>query len=417
MVPIITTEFSVAKQTVLLLGNYRLSLAIARQLGKAGHRVIAGGARDGVIARCKYVERVWDHPSMFKNEKVFLAALDELLAERPDVSMIMPVSEIVLLKLVKMVEQLPIPLAAASRETVELCCDKGKMAVLAAELDVPQAAFAIADSMEALVEAGEQVGYPCVARPNDGRNYDVKAYFINSRQHLHFVFKEWPSWHDSLLVQARVRGSRYNRYFVADKGVVVDSLDVRIERTDRPDGSGYAVEGVSVPSVSGLDVPTQRLIENLEYSGVGCAQYLIDEARGQISFLELNPRIGGNYAFPHALGLDLVTPLMAMALNQPLVKSNALPDRAVSKRFVWLYGDVIGFMSALHGREIGVRGALRWMLKSISGQVRADNHLTFERGDLGPSKWFAKRVGEAALAMTWDFLRLVKRKLSSVLRL
>ncbi|MCX2980955.1 hypothetical protein EYC98_08775 [Halieaceae bacterium IMCC14734] len=414
---IITTQPSVAKQTVLLLGNYRLSLAIARQLGKAGHRVVAGGARDGVIARCIYVERVWDHPSMFKNERVFLAALDELLAECPDISMIMPVSEVALLKLVKMRDQLPRPLAAVSRETVDTCCDKGKMALLAAELDVPQAPFATVDSMEALVLAGEQVGYPCVARPNDGRNYDVKAYFINNRQHLHRLFPEWPSWHESLLVQAHAKGPRYNRYFVADEGVILDSLDVKIERTDRADGSGYAVEGVSVEPVNALDAPCQRLIEKLEYSGVGCIQYLIDERRGRISFLEINPRIGGNYAFPNACGLDLVTPMMALALGIPLASSEPASAHTFNKRFIWLYGDLIGLMSSVYKREMGLRSALGWLFKSGRGLLRADTHLTFERSDLGPSKWFAKRIGEALLVIAWDLARYVKRKIASVLRL
>ena len=39
-----------------------------------------------VVASCRYVESAWDHPSLYKNAKAFLAALDELLEQtlRPE---------------------------------------------------------------------------------------------------------------------------------------------------------------------------------------------------------------------------------------------------------------------------------------------------------------------------------------------
>ena len=404
-------------ETVLLLGNYRVSIVIARQLGRAGYSVIVGGGTDSVVARCRYVESVWDHPSLFKNSKAFLAALDELLEQRPDISVILPVAEPSLLRLVKLSQQLPIPLAAVDRANVELCCDKGRMVELAAELEVPQAPCAVANNMAELVEVIEQIGYPCVARPNDGRNYEVKAYFIEDHADFLRMFPEWPRGHKSLLVQAHAYGPRYNRYFVADQGVILDSLDVRIVRTDRSDGSGYAVEGVSMAPVPEMDEPSRKLLEHLQYTGVGCVQFLLDERTRQLSFLEINPRIGGNYSFAQRCGLDLVTPLLNLAQDRPLGETAAPGTHDLGKRYQWLYGDLIGLLGSIYKREIGVVEAVSWFFKSGRALVRADAHLTWDRDDPGPTKWFARRLVEAALVILWDLARYVRRRIKSVLRL
>lgn len=410
----ITDIVSARPGTVLLLGNYRVSLVIARQLGAAGHRIVAGGSPGDLIASCRHVETVWKHPTPFKNPKVFLSSLDELLAARPDISVILPVSEPYLQQLVKLEQQLPLPLAAVQRETVETCGDKGEMARIADSLGVPQAPFALADSLESLHAACRQVQYPCVARPNDDGSYEVKAYFIHNEEHLAQLFPVWPDEHSSLLVQAHARGPRFNRYFVASQGAIVDSLDVKVLRTDRPDGSGYAVEGMSVPPLPVIDEPSARLVSHLHYSGVGCIQYLFDQRSGSVSFLEINPRIGGNYAFVHGCGLDLVSPLLTLATRGEIVVTE-VGAHQLQRRYLWLYGDLIGLMGSLHRREIGVRGAFRWSLQTVKALLHRPLHLTWDRQDLGPSKWFASRLSSALLVMLWDTARYLKRRLRALL--
>jgi predicted ATP-grasp superfamily ATP-dependent carboligase len=407
-------------ETVLLLGNYRLSLAIARQLGRAGHTVIAGvsspNASTDSVKKSRYVDQVWSHPDMFRSDKLFLASLLQFLAQHPQVSVILPVSELSLLKLTKLADKIPIPLAAVDRATIETCCDKGKMAQIAADLDVPQARFAIAGNLEELHAAAEEVGYPCVARPNDGRNYGVKAYFLENMERMEEVFPHWPDHHESLLVQAHAKGPRYNRYFLAEEGRVYNSLDVRIARTDRADGSGYAIEGVSMPPHPGLDTPSNALVQRLNYTGVGCIQYLVDEDSGQFSFLELNPRLGGNYAFPNYCGLDLVLPMLALAKNQPLGPWKSPGNYALNKRFHWLYGDLIGLMGSVYKREIGLRDALGWSLETCRALVRADTHLTLDWRDLKPSLLYVNLLIEALMVLGWDIARFFKRRLAGLLR-
>ncbi len=404
------------RETVLLLGNYRLSLAVARQLGDAGHGVIVGS--DGVIsvAKSRHVEAVWHHPDIFDNGKEFLIALKQFLSDHPQVSILLPVSELYLLKLLKIANKIPIPMAAVDRQTVETCCDKGRMAQLAADLDIPQAPFALADNWDDLLAAAKSVGFPCVARPNDGRNYKVKAYFLNSMDHLHNVFPHWPDGHTSLLVQAHAAGLRYNRYFVAESGTVLNYIDVRINRTDRVDGSGYAVEGISLAPMTILHTPSERLVKSLNYTGIGCIQYLVDERLQQASFLEINPRLGGNYAFPHWCGFDQVQPLLAMARGKSLTPCKTRANYKLNKRYIWLYGDIIGLMKAINSRQVGPRGALSWFAKMCRALLRADMHLTLDWRDIKPSLWYASRVIEAFIALSWNLAQALLRRIRSTLK-
>ena len=61
------------------MGNYRLSLVIARQLHEAGYGVIAGAPASSLIGASRYVDLCWDHPFLEKNPKVFLDSLDALI--------------------------------------------------------------------------------------------------------------------------------------------------------------------------------------------------------------------------------------------------------------------------------------------------------------------------------------------------
>jgi len=408
------------RETVLLLGNYRLSLSIARQLDDAGYAVIVGSTSSSSVTnsveRSRHVDQVWHHPDMFINEIIFLTSLRGFLAECPQISLILPVSEFSVLKLIKLQGRIPVPIVTVDQHTVKTCCDKGAMAQTARDLGVPQAPFVLAENLAELRAAGGEVGYPCVVRPNDGRNYGIKAYFLQDAQDMEEVFPQWPDEHVSLLVQAHAKGHRYNRYFLAQKGKILSSLDVKIARTDRVDGSGYAVEGVSVPASPALDAPSNSLVERLDYTGAGCIQYLLDEGSGQLSFLEINPRLGGNYAFPYYCGLDLVLPMLALAKNQPLTPWETTGPYSLNKRFIWLYGDLVGMMGSVYKREIGPRRALLWLLKTCRAVLRADTHLTLDWRDPRPSLWYANLLAEAFIVLLWDAARFLKRQLASVLR-
>jgi predicted ATP-grasp superfamily ATP-dependent carboligase len=404
-------------ETILLLGNYRPSLPVARQLGRAGHTVIVGRSYSTAVEKSRYVSEIWRHCDMHGNTRKFLAQLRHYLTENPQISLIFPISENCLTTLITHTDKITRPIVSVHPGTVKKCLDKGKMAQLADTINVPQAAFAIAANQKELVLAGEKVGFPCVARPNDGRMHSVKAYYLHDSRQMAELFPSWPAEHSSLLVQALVRGPRYNRYFVAHEGRTLQYVDVRISRTDRVNGSGYAVEGMTVTPPDSLSEASDKLIQKLGYSGVGCIQFMVDEAHEQISFLEINPRLGGNYAFPLYCGLDLVTPMLALARNMPLEAWVTPCSYRKGIRYTWLYGDFLGLISSLSKGEVGPLSSVRWCASMCLSLARADMHLTLDWHDKRPSLYYLQRVAEALPALAANLMRRAAKKLSEIFTL
>ena len=81
-----------------------------------------------------------------------------------------------------------------------------------------------------------------------------------------------------------------------------------------------------------------RRAEALGYHGTGSAQFLLDKATGDITFLEINPRLGANSKL-----VESVLPYVSWFVD--LVEGEKLPDRPDpwaykrGQRFVWLKGE------------------------------------------------------------------------------
>ena len=83
------------RHSILVLGAYRQSLAIARSLGKR-HQVILGSATaDSYISKSRFVSRTWIHPALDPAKPcAFLNRLNQLVDEQPNIKLIFPVGDI-----------------------------------------------------------------------------------------------------------------------------------------------------------------------------------------------------------------------------------------------------------------------------------------------------------------------------------
>src|SRR4029077_15542166 len=80
--------------SVLLLGNYRPTISLVRTLKPLGYRVIVGlGGGEGGAQYSRIVDECSDHPPRDGGGDLFLAALNSLLVNRPDITVVLPVAE------------------------------------------------------------------------------------------------------------------------------------------------------------------------------------------------------------------------------------------------------------------------------------------------------------------------------------
>jgi predicted ATP-grasp superfamily ATP-dependent carboligase len=385
---------------VLVLGNYRPTLTVVRTLGRDGFNVVLGRGHDpeGSAQYSRHVREIWDHPPLDGQGKPnFLTALSRLLVRRGDIQILYPTSEDMALWLADNADRLPrkVLIASPPPSLVRICLDKLRMAEFARLESVPCQPFAAAGSLRELEAAAGRIGYPLVVRPLDHlqRIGTRKAVIVETADDLAKAMPAWPEGHARLLVQRFATGERWNVYFAAQDGEVLRSLEVRAVRTDKLDGTGLSVEGEIVRAPVPLPEYVARLARCLHYTGIGCAQFLVDPATKDVSFLEINPRIAGHHRCTEMMGMDLTRLAIRLAgtMAADEARGSLSPERPI--RFCWTYGDLGGLKAAVAAREIGPLRAMLWLGRAAIGFARADFHVTWDAKDPWPTLiLFAKRM-------------------------
>jgi len=376
---------------VLLLGDYRQTLTVLRSLSRAGYRTVVGYEdMPGATARSRHTDALWHHPPMEpQSADQFFAALSDCLAANPDIRCVFPIGEPQISYLMKHRHQLPDSVAYAmpSRPSFAACLDKVGMFAQLRNLDIPCANYRTFDDRSGFISAIEAVGLPCVVKPQTEQELILgsKALVLRDRSNLEKVLGHWPGGRLPCIVQSYVEGPRHNVYFFAERGVRRASVEVTIERTDRLDGTGYAVEGRSVVSDPVLIEYTDRLIRRLEYTGAGCAQFLVDQEQERTTFLEVNARLGANFAIAYHCGLDLPKWWVESALGHSSAINANPPTEDV--HYAWLYGDLQGWKRALLSREASLNELVTWLYQMIRSSIRTDVHVTWDRRDPLPAVW------------------------------
>lgn len=367
---------------ILVLGDHRQALAVARSLHRAGYRVIAGrDARRTLLERSRCVAEVWEHPSVH-DRVAWTGALEAFCAARRDVGAVFPVGVEEIELISPLASRLPVLVVAAGASALAVCRSKRALLALADSLHVPTGKWAVVRDRAALLPALERVGLPAVVKPDrHGEAQGFKAAILERHADAALLADRIPFPACGWVLQHLARGSRRNVYFVARKGVLLGLAQLRILRTDRPDGTGLAVEGLSVNPDPALVEWTTALARALDYTGAGCAQFMVDPSTPAVSFLEINARLGANCAAPCACGLDLprlfVEALLGTAATQGPAK--------IGRRYAWFEGDFHGLASCLQSHRIGWGAASAWLLRAILAQLRAEDQIVFSWRDPLPT--------------------------------
>lgn len=367
---------------ILVLGDHRQALAIARSLHRAGYRVIAGrDARRSLLERSRCVAEVWQHPSV-QDRVAWTEALRAFCAARRDVGAVFPVGAEEIELTSPLAAKLPVLVVAAGSPALAVCRSKRELLALADSVHVPTQAWAVVRDRAALLPAIERVGLPAVVKPNLGdKRHEFKAVILERRADAARVADciSFPA--GGFVLQHLAPGARHNVYFLARRGVLLGFAQVRILRTDCPDGTGLAVEGLSVSPKPALVEWTSALARALDYTGAGCAQFMVDASTKAVSFLEINARLGANCAAPCACGLDLPRLFLDVLLDTAAPQGPA----EVGRRYAWLEGDFHGLVSCLRSGRIGWKAASVWLLRAIMALLRARDHIVFSWRDPLPT--------------------------------
>ncbi len=390
---------------VLVLGDHRQSLTVARSLHRAGYHVIAGRpGRRTILERSRCVAAAWDHPPL-SQPGAWAEALETFCAEHQEIGVVFPVGDAEIDLTAPLATRLPVPVVVAAPATLAVCRSKRALLALAADAGVPTQAWEAVDFPGALAPALRRVGAPAALKP-DLQAEDVvgfKATIVRSEADAQRLADRTPFPTCGFVLQRLARGPRHNVYFVAREGRLLGHAEVRILRTDRPDGTGLAVEGESVAPSPALLAWTRALAAHLSYTGAGCAQFVVDDAAASACFLEINARLGANCAAVCACNLDLprlfVEAILGVAEEQPPAE--------IGRRYAWLDGDLYGLARALGSGSVRWTAAPAWLARAAAAQLRAHDHITWSWRDPLPTVAIFGRLLRAVLGLIrrWLFPR------------
>lgn len=366
---------------VLVLGDYRQSLTIARSLASRGDTVVAaiGPGHLSHLGKSSAVEERWRTDLEVEDPGFGVAVRGAIDAYSIDV--VFPVGDREIAWMAANEEQFSVPVAYAGPTTTRECQDKPALLAMCDEVGVGRSASRVVETLAGLRDVIADLGLPAIVKSNDPlmRVRGRKGVVLRGLTDVEESFSNWPVDHESLIVQRYVDGPRHNLYFVAERGEIRGLGEVEILRTDAVDGTGYAVDGRTVRPHPTLLAETERLVAELKYHGVGCTQFLVAPG-GETCFLELNPRLGANFAVVDRAGLRLARHAVDIALERPV---ESVTTR-VGVRYAWTVGDLEGLVVAIRRREVGFGGAVRWVGRALRTMVGADVHVTWSWADPRP---------------------------------
>jgi predicted ATP-grasp superfamily ATP-dependent carboligase len=406
-------------ETVLLTGNFRQTIAVVRSLARAGHRVVIGRDQERAFTEfSRFTSAVWPCESADRDR--FYARVGEFIQACDRKPILFPVGEFSLERFAVAQERFDAvsTVVMPGREVVERCLDKTALNELALSLGVrlpPTAPFVSRADWEA---RAREFGYPCVIKRKSSFTLveGKKALILENEQALarYLGSDDAAIEPESLILQKYVRGRRHNCHFAAVDGEVIAYFEQKVLRTDAWDGTGYGVEGVSVEPTAEMQRWTEMLARKLGYTGVGCTQFLVDQDEDLGFFLELNPRLDATCALPGYSGYDF--PLLAVECAQYRNGNGIRPvaprsDYPAGVRVHWLLGDLLGWMHAVHHREITPREAIRWLRCTVRAFFSHRRHLTWSWSDPLPTLvLYRQHAGEVFRNLFGGFARELRRR-------
>ena len=377
-----------SKHTVLLIGDARMAFPVAKAAAKAGHTIHAGvSIYSNYLEWSRYVSKSFRHAPLEPGTDEALPAILDWLEQHPEIDTIQSVSEAGLRFLTRHrgLFESRARLAMAKPEAIKIASNKEAMFALCEDLDVPMAAWQRVHSLDDLKEKITDIGYPLIIKPSvvDAPLFGRKALLIDTADDLEKLFPDWPKEHPSLLVQRRVRGDRHSVVFSAKSGVLLKAVQIHALRTHLSDGTGYTTLGETVAPHPAVRSATEAIVKQLDYSGTGCTQFMINSDQDDLTFMELNPRVS-LARIAEAAGVPHSVLAIAIAHDEPVSVQGDPWMTKQGVRYVWTKGDLNRVMSDMKRGDVPL-GSVCTHLAQILVDARYKNHAVFDVFDPLPA--------------------------------
>lgn len=321
-----------AAETSIVLGvETQIGLAIVRELGRAGVRVVAITTDAGSVgAASRHVDRVVCVTTLRSADTV--RAVNEIAARHGRCSLI-TVSEANLHWLLQVQGDFDaavrpaLPPAAA----FAVATDKDRTLRVAAGLgiDVPVTAQPL--SFDELAAIAARFRYPAVLKWGTAGGHDLaalldryglehlKAEYVYSADELLAVGRRYAPLGCYPLIQEYCAGQGFGQFFFMHGGAAVRRFQhVRVAEWPPEGGFSSVCDAVPLSEHARLQERSIALLQAIGWDGVAMVEYRVDLARGRAVLMEINGRFWGSFPLAYHAGAGFALFAHRAALGLPL---------------------------------------------------------------------------------------------------
>ncbi len=334
-------------KAIVLDGEQRAALAVARSLGSHGVPVAVGSERGPCLASAtRYCSESFFYPSPAEDPDGFRVSLLKFLGKSGS-SVLFPITDVTLSEVLMHRGHFPegtvVPFETFGKYTA--LSDKANLIRIATELEVPVPDTLLSadhESREILLNKAAGFGFPLVVKPSFSRIRteegwkNAKIHYARDPDNLREIlsldtFRKYP-----FLIQKRIFGPGTGVFLLMKDGEVMAKFAHRRIR-EKPPSGGVSVLSESVEFPKEAGEAAMRILGKVRWTGVAMVEFKEDRETGITRLLEVNARFWGSLQLAVSSGVDFPYMLYRMAMGEPVEKDSPY---SVGVRSRWELGDL-----------------------------------------------------------------------------
>ena len=308
----------------------RVGYNILKSLYNRGLKVVVGDtSKINICSMSHYCAGSFVYADPFEREDEFIEDLRSAIDKyKPQV--LIPTHDESLI-IAKNIERLP----SNVKYAIDSYTNQYKLSDKLTSTDI---AMSVGVPTPTVIDNGVISNYPVVIKTRFG-NSAKGVFIVNSDVEVNKLLRRYR--HDDIIIEEFFKGRdysvdcvKYNNFFTA---ATYKSLVTKTE------GGGTTTQR-EIVSMPHLEEYSRKILDSVNYMGVCGIDFKVNEATGEVAFIEVNARYTGGLATQIAAGFDIPW------IHYCLVTSGSFEDSInvrIGTKTKWILGDVITFVGRL----------------------------------------------------------------------
>lgn len=356
--------------TAIVLGLSETGLGVGRSLGRKGINVIGLDFKKNIGFYSRHTKALLcPHP--LKEEKQFIELLLHIAKKQKEKIALFITADDFLISISRNRKILSeyILMNISPENLIESIADKYKQYKITHDAGVQVPKTFLPNNLDEVDKLKQELAYPVFVKAQEVTSWwdkikgGKKGFFIINPQELMDTFRMIFEVEAKAIVQELIQGPDTNHFkiccYVSQQNEILLAFTLqKIRQCPIKFGVGSIVQSIHYPELLRVGI---KLFRDIDYRGVGSAEFKLDEKDGKLKLIEINPRYWQQNILADKCGMNF--PLIDY-LEVTGQKPKHIVDFRVGIKWVNICSD---FESYLSYKNLGELNAFKW-LNSLKGK-------------------------------------------------